>query len=75
MHSKKMEKKTIIVVGGVGEKWGDKQFRQQYRVIDRKKINYALNAASFNGLVIKKWRESESSKQQKRDGSSAESQE
>ena len=51
--------KRIVVIGGVGNKWGDKQFRQQYRVIDRKKINYALNAASFNGLVIKKWRKSE----------------
>lgn len=68
MHSKKMEKKTIVVVGGVGEKWGDTQYRQQHRVIDKGMICYAVCAGSSTALVIRKWRESESSKQQKKDG-------
>ena len=56
--------KMVVVIGGVSEKLWGKQFKQQFRVIDKKQINYALNTASYNGLVIKKWRKSEYDKQQ-----------
>ena len=43
------------VIGGVGNRWG-KQFKQQSRVLDRKHVSYAVNAAGFNGLYVKKWK-------------------
>lgn len=64
-----MEKKTIVVVGGVGDKWGDTQYRQQHRVLDKKQICYAVCAGVVTALVVKKWQGSESNKQQNKDGS------
>ena len=43
------------VIGGVGDMWG-KQFRNQYRVLDKKLVSYAINASAFNGLYVKKWK-------------------
>ena len=36
--------------------WGDKQFRQQARVIDRRKCAYAVNASAIPSLVVRKCR-------------------
>lgn len=75
MHSKKMEKeKSVIYLGnyyGFGKSYGGGT--NHY-----KGIMPTLLATSGHGgmaLVLRKWRESESSKQQKRDGLNAESQE
>ena len=49
--------KQVQVIGGVGEEcgWGG-QFKQQYRVLDRKKVAYAVNAGVVIALVVRKWR-------------------
>ena len=48
--------KVILVVGGVNDSiWGS-QFKQQDRVIDKKKCSYAINTINYNGLVIRKWK-------------------
>lgn len=36
--------------------WGDKQFRQQFRVIDKTRCAYAMNASQISVLVVKKWK-------------------
>ena len=44
------------VIGGVGAKWGEKQFRNQYRVLNKNCVSYAINASALNGLYVKKWK-------------------
>ena len=55
----------VKVIGGVSDKQWGKQFKQQYRVLDKKQCSYAINTAGFNGLTIKKC--SELNKQQQKD--------
>lgn len=55
VNDKAMEK-TIKVIGGVGQMWGDKQFRQKARVIDKRKCAYAVNASAIPSLVVRKCR-------------------
>lgn len=51
-----MVKKEVILVGGVGNKWGS-QYHQQDRIYSTKGLCGAINASGNNGLVIKKWKE------------------
>lgn len=56
------KKAEVILLGGVGNKWGE-QYHQQDRVYDRLGISPAVNASANNGGVIRKWY-SESDRQQ-----------
>lgn len=47
--------KQVRVIGGTGEMWGDKQFRQQHRVIDKKQVAYAVASGAVVELVVKKY--------------------
>ena len=35
---------------------GGGQYRQQFRVIEKKQVSYAINASGIPILVIKKWK-------------------
>lgn len=52
-----MIEKEVKVIGGVSRLgiWG-KQFRQQYRVIDKNRICYAQNACLVIALTVRKWK-------------------
>jgi len=56
----------VRVVGGIGTIWG-KQFHQQNRLYDTKGVSPAINAYIANGLIVKKWKKSESDRQQMMD--------
>lgn len=45
--------KQVNVIGGTGDMWGDKQYRQQHRVIDKKQVAYAVTAELMNNAVVK----------------------
>lgn len=45
--------KQVNVIGGTGDLWGDKQYRQQHRVIDKKQVAYAVTAELMNNAVVK----------------------
>lgn len=47
--------KQVRVIGGTGDMWGDKQFRQQHRVIDKKQVAYAVASGAVIELVVKKY--------------------
>ena len=47
--------KQVRVIGGTGDMWGDKQFRQQHRVIDKKQVAYAVASGAVVELVVKKY--------------------
>jgi len=49
--------KEIKVIGGISDgMWGGKQFRQQYRVIDKNRICYSQNASAIPILMVRKWK-------------------
>lgn len=54
MHDQE-DKKKIIEVGGVGNKWGNK-YHQQDRVYDRRGLIATINTGNNNGNVIRKWK-------------------
>lgn len=33
--------------------WGDKQYRQQHRVVDKRQVAYAVNAGAVVNSVVK----------------------
>lgn len=45
--------KQVNVIGGTGDLWGDKQYRQQHRVVDKKQVAYAVTAELMNNAVVK----------------------
>lgn len=51
-HRKPVVEKKISVIGGFGGEWGT-QYKQQYRVIDKHKVSYALSAELQVAKVIK----------------------
>ena len=45
--------KEVRVIGGTGYMWGDKQYRQQHRVVDKRQVAYAVNAEAVVNSVVK----------------------
>ena len=45
--------KEVRVIGGTGDMWGDKQYRQQHRVVDKRQVAYAVNAGAVVNSVVK----------------------
>lgn len=50
-----MDKEVRVIGGTNDDMWGG-QYRQQHRVIDKRKCCYAINASAVAILVVKEWK-------------------
>lgn len=56
MNKESSNKKNIQVVGGVGEtKWGNTQYKQQHRVIDKGLCSYSICQGLIVVITVRRW--------------------